>query len=106
MSMNPDVLMIIALAAIFIGAWVRILMPFWRKNLQGEDLEYNGKYTLIFVIMYIMALVITVFSFQANPPNLTTPIGYIVLSGFAKGFTSEAIILEIAKLALPPGWWD
>lgn len=104
--MTPELALFIFLFAIFLGCWIRILLPFIRKNLQDEDLAYSHKYTIIFILTYIMAMVAAVFTFQANPPDLTKTMNDLFIQGLMAGFTSEAIILEIAKLALPPDWWD
>lgn len=94
--------------AIFIGAWLRILGPFFRKILKGElNLgDYDQKYTILFILSYVVAWVVTAFVYLENPyvSDLSVEVQFFL--GLKTGFLSQAVINEVAKLFMPDDWWS
>lgn len=96
----------IYLAFIFIGAWARILAPFIRKTIfQGEPLKYDHLYTALFLVSFIMAVFASFSIYMVNPLDATGDPIILIGKGLLNGFSSQAIIDELAKYFFPKDWW-
>ena len=96
--MNPDTALY--LIAIFVGCMVRTMAPFIRKWMSGVAEEWEHKYTVTFIIAYIVAMVATAFVYQQNPLDFTNG-DTIFLKGIVLGVTSNSIINEILEWFIP-----
>ena len=94
--------------AIFIGAWLRVLLPFFRKILNGElELDdYDQKYTILFLVSYVVAWVVTAMLYLENPYVAGLEIEIQFFLGIKTGFLAQAAVNEVAKLVFPEDWWD
>ena len=100
-----DLSVYVYLSFIVIGCWLRILAPFIRKNLQGEHLEYDHLYTMLFIVSFFVALLAGATIFLAYPLDPESDLNLAYLQALILGFTSQSIIDEIAKWFFPDDWW-
>jgi len=93
------------LIGIFVGCFIIAVAPYLRKVLSNSpDVAegWNQRYTALFILSYIIAVLATAFVYLTNP--LTTPIPTVnaFMQGLVLGFGSNAIVVEISKHLLPP----
>jgi len=100
-----DLAVYLYLGFIVIGCWIRILAPFIRKNLEGEHLEYDHLYTMLFIVSFLVALVAGATIFLANPLDPDADLTVTLLQALILGFTSQSVVDEVAKWFFPDSWW-
>ena len=94
------------LLAIFVGCLIRTIAPFirkWYADQNSDDpqgIPWNHKYTVTFIIAYIISIVVTAFVYQANPfTGLEMDMAFF--KGLILGVTANTIINEVSEWFFP-----
>lgn len=95
---------IMYLVAVFIGTSFIAITPFIRKYLRGEIEGWNHRYTVLILVSYVVALIVSVMIYALNPIELSDPIATIA-AGFTVGLASKPLVEEIIK-HVAPDWFN
>jgi len=98
--MNLNSVQIMYLIAVFIGTLFITLSPFIRKYLAGEITEWNHRYTILMLVSYIVAMMVSVLLYALNPIEVSDPI-LILAAGLTVGLASKPLVEEIIKHVVP-----
>ena len=98
--MNPTIIELVALIAIFLGALTRTLLPAIRKKgEQDEAFVWDNKYTITLIVTIVIALVAAILTFPTYIIPATDSIVAIFTGAFIFGMGLNAVINEITEWA-------
>ncbi|MCK4782235.1 MAG: hypothetical protein KAV87_00690, partial [Desulfobacteraceae bacterium] len=92
------------LIAVFIGTVFITLSPFVRKYLAEEITEWNHRYTVLMLVSYVVAVMVSVMLYALNPLSVSDPI-LVLAAGLTVGLASKPLVEEVIK-HMVPGWFD
>ena len=102
--MNLDSVQVMYLIAVFIGTFFITLSPFVRKYWAGEITGWDHRYTILMLMSYIAAVMVSFMLSALNPIEVSDPV-LVVAAGFTVGLASKPLLEEIFK-HFAPGWFD
>lgn len=102
--MGLDSVQVMYLVAVFIGTLFITLSPFVRKYLAGEVAEWNHRYTVLMLVSYVVAVMVSVMLYALNPLSVSDPV-LVFAAGFTVGLASKPLVEEVIKHVVP-GWFD
>ena len=102
--MNLNSVQVMYLVAVFIGTVFITLSPFIRKYLAEEITEWNHRYTVLMLVSYVVAVMVSVMLYALNPVVVSDPV-LVLAAGFTVGLASKPLVEEVIKHVVP-GWFD
>ena len=98
--MDPVIIEIVALIAIFLGALTRTLLPALRKKDElGQAFVWNNQYTITLIVSVIIAFIAAIIAFPTFIIPATESIVAIFTGAFIFGLGLNAVINEITEWA-------
>lgn len=98
--MQFELFQLLYLIAIFVGVMFISLGPFYRK----KPAEWDHRYTLLIVVSYVVAVIVSFVLYSLNPLEIQDPIT-VMAAGFMVGLGSKPFLEEIWK-HFDPDWWN
>lgn len=94
--MSQNLILGIGTFGIFLGVFVRTMLPYWKKLREDVSLKFDVLYLKTAIVSGIVSFVVTMGLIMTwVPPN--APILIVFASGFNAGFTANSLINEVVS---------